>query len=102
MGGWTYKGVATMRTVGFVKYAALYSICIIFSWSLSSFGKPLNGITQWAMDTAYSTFDSGLSGSYEADADPIRFIALILMVLICATVLFLLIRIALRKLKNKR
>jgi len=102
MAGWTYKGEATMRTVGFVKYAALYSSCIIFSWWLSSFGKPLNGITQWAMDTAYITFGSGLSGSYEAYADPVRFIALIVMVLIYATVLFLLIRLALRKFQHKR
>ncbi len=91
-----------MRIVGFVKNAALYSICIIFSWWLSSFGKPLNGITQWAMDTAYSAFGSGLSGSYEADADPVRFMALILMVLFYATVLFLLTRIVLRKFQNKR
>jgi hypothetical protein len=54
------------------------------------------------MDTAYSTFGYGLSGSYEAAADPVRFIALIVMVLIYATVLFLLIRLALGKLKNKR
>lgn len=91
-----------MRSAGFVKNAAIYSICIIFAWWLSSFDKPLNGLTQWVMDTAYSTFGSGLSGSYEADADPVRFIALLVMVLIYAMVLFLLIRLALRKFQNKR
>lgn len=91
-----------MRTVGFVKYAALYSICIVFSWWLSSFGKPLNELTQWVMDTAYSTFGSGVSGLYEADADPVRFIALIVMVLIYAMVLFLLLRLVLRKFQTKR
>lgn len=96
------KGGATMRSAGFVKNAAIYSICIVFAWWLSSFGKPLNGLTQWVMDTAYSTFGSGLSGSYEADADPVRFIALILMVLIYATVLFLLTRLVLRKFQAKR
>ena len=54
-----YKGGATMRSAGFVKNAAIYSICIVFAWWLSSFGKPLNGLTQWVMDTAYSTFGSG-------------------------------------------
>jgi hypothetical protein len=77
-----------MRSAGFVKNAAIYSICIVFAWWLSSFGKPLNGLTQWVMDTAYSTFGSGFSGSYEADADP-GIVAIILMVLIYATVLFL-------------
>lgn len=86
-----------MRTVGFVKNAALYSICIVFSWWLASFGKPLNGLTEGVMDTAYSAFGSGLSGSYEVDADPIRFIALIVMVLIYATVLYLLLGVVIRK-----
>ena len=54
------------------------------------------------MDTAYNTFGSGLSGSYETDADPVRFIALILMVLIYATILFLLTRLVQRKFQANR
>jgi hypothetical protein len=49
------------------------------------------------MDKAYSVFGSMLSEPYEADADPIRFTAIIVAVLIYAVVMFVILRLLFRK-----
>jgi hypothetical protein len=96
-----YKGVATMRTVRNVNIA-LFVLCVVLSGWLSSFGKPLNGVTIWFMDKAYSVFGSMLSEPYEADADPIRFTAIIVAVLIYAIVMFVILRLLFRKFQANR
>lgn len=54
------------------------------------------------MDKAYSVFGSMLSEPYEPDADPIRFTAIIVAVLVYAIVMFVILRLLFRKFQAKR
>lgn len=80
----------------------LYILCVVLSGWLSSYGKPLNGITSWFVEKAYSLFGSSLSGVYEAEADPVRFTAFIVAVLIYATVMYVILRLLFRNFQANR
>ena len=88
-----------MPVVKYIKNSLLFAVCFLFALWLSSYGKPLNGITLWVMDHTWCLFNSRLSEPYESGADPISFITILVMALLYALLLFFFIRMVLKKCK---
>lgn len=82
-----------------VKHSLLFVACFLIALWLSSYGKPLNSITLWVMDHVWSLFNSHLTQPYESGADPVSFIAIMVMALLYVLLLFVFIQMVMKKRK---
>lgn len=60
----------------------VYIVCFVSMFFMTKYIKPLYNITYWVMEKSYQKFYMYLDCCYEPYADPIRFTALIVCVML--------------------
>ncbi|MFZ4835583.1 hypothetical protein [Rouxiella sp. Mn2063] len=82
------------------KNILLFIVCFFVAFWLSSYGKPLYAITSAVMDFSYQEFKHTLTQSYEMDLDPITTSTLMFMITLYALVLFMAVKLTIKKIIN--
>ncbi|EAY9493196.1 hypothetical protein BAX78_21800 [Salmonella enterica] len=74
-----------------------FMLCFILAFMISRYGMPLYPITSWLIDHSYHFFSNYQDDTYEAGADPVTFISLLVVIFIYSLIFYSLIRWLLKK-----
>lgn len=96
----SWEGVI-LKTAKYVNNVIIFLICLVLAFVLSMYKMPLSNLTQSIVDWSYSHFSFLITDVYESGSDPITFSALIITLLIYAVILFTIIKMLMRFIKNK-
>ncbi len=88
-----------MLSAKFVKNCAGWIICFIFSFMISRYGMPLYSVTAWIVEHCYQLFSPWQADTYEAGTDPVTFISLIGTITLYATILYVVLKVLVRKIR---
>jgi len=89
-----------LKIVKQTKNILIFILCFMVMFYFSSYGKPLYSITSAVIHFSYQEFKQYLTQSYEMDLDPITTSTLMLMVALYALVLFVIVKLVIKKIIN--